>query len=229
MDVNVRAAWPYSTGEGVIVAVADSGVEMNQVELTNSVTGAPHYNFAAQTTDGAPINRSGGGAHGTEVAGLIAERNTARMVGVAPGAKLASWVIFGTNMLLASDDRLMDLYQYESNNVAVQNHSWGSPGLTLGGPTLLEQIGISNAIAYGRLGRGAIMVRSAGNDRASGANANDDGYPSDPRVISRGGGGCINGRAGDLATLWACAFVARTQRRRHHVGARRVHHRSAWR
>lgn len=208
VDVNVRAAWPHSTGEGVIVAVADSGVEMNHVELTNIVSGAPHYNFAAQTTDGAPVNRSGGAAHGTQVAGLIAaQRNTARMVGVAPGAKLASWVIFESNMLLASDDRLMEMYQYESNSVAVQNHSWGSPGLTLGGPTLLEQIGISNAIAHGRSGLGAIMVRSAGNDRETGANANDDGYPSDPRVIAVAAVN-INGRAANYSEPGACVLVA---------------------
>jgi subtilisin family serine protease len=67
VDVNVRAAWPYSTGEGVIVAVADNGVEMNHVELTNSVTGAPHYNFAEQTTNGLPVNRLGNGCawHGS--------------------------------------------------------------------------------------------------------------------------------------------------------------------
>ena len=144
----------------------------------------------------------------SSVAGLIAaQRNTARMVGVAPEAKVASWVIFESNMLLASDDRLMEMYQYESNRVAVQNHSWGSPGLRLGGPTLLEQLGISNAIAYGRSGLGAIMVRSAGNDRESGAIANDDGYPSDPRVIAVAAAN-VNGRAAIYSEPGACVLVA---------------------
>jgi subtilisin family serine protease/subtilisin-like proprotein convertase family protein len=207
VDVNVRAAWPYSTGDGIIVAIADSGIEMNHVELTNSVVGAPHYNFVDQTTNGMPASRSSSAAHGTEVAGLVAaQRNTARMVGVAPGAKLASWVIFDSNMLLAGDDRLMEMYQYASNSVAVQNHSWGSPGLTLGGPTLLEQLGISNAIAYGRSGLGTILVRSVGNDREAGANAND-GYASDPHVIAVAAAN-INGRAANYSEPGACILVA---------------------
>ena len=149
------------------------------------VAGAPHYNFAAQSTNAGPISGSPSAAHGTEVAGLaVASLNNARMVGVAPGANLASWVIFNTNFQLASDEHLMDMYQYQSNVVSIQNHSWGNNGETLDGPTLLEQIGISNAISQGRSRGGVVMVRSAGNDRQLGANANDDGYPSDPRVIA---------------------------------------------
>jgi len=54
------------------------------------------------------------------------------------------------------------MFQYASNSVAVQNDSWGNAGVALDGPSLLEQIGISNAITQGRNGRGVIMVRSAG-------------------------------------------------------------------
>jgi subtilisin-like proprotein convertase family protein/subtilisin family serine protease len=185
MDLNLRAAWPYSIGTGVTIAAADTGVEFTHSELAARVAGAPHYNFATQTTNAAPISTSPSGAHGTEVAGLaVAQLNNGRIAGAAPGARLASWVILTTNFQLTTDERLMDMYQYQSNVVAVQNHSWGNQGVALDGPTLLEQIGISNAITYGRAGRGVIMVRSCGNDRLIGANANDDGYPSDPRVIA---------------------------------------------
>ncbi len=181
----MRAAWPYSLGQGVTIAIADSGVEMAHPELISQLAGGPHYNFAAQNSDVGPIRPDLFGAHGTEVAGLAAaDLNHARMVGVAPGARLASWVIMDTNLFLTTDEHLMEMYQYQSNAVAVQNHSWGHQGLTLGPVGLLEQVGISNAISYGRSGRGAIMVRSAGNDRATGANANDEGYLADPRVIA---------------------------------------------
>ncbi|MEP6662659.1 MAG: S8 family serine peptidase [Verrucomicrobiota bacterium] len=186
-DINVRAAWPFSQGEGITIAVADIGVELNHVELATRAVGAPHFNFTGESTNVTPAFGSASWAHGTEVAGLaIAEANNGHgMAGVAPKASLASWVIFRTNsQFLASDEQLMEMYQYASNTVAVQNHSWGNTGVTLDGPSLLEQIGISNALTHGRFGRGVIMVRSGGNGRLDGANSNDDGYPSDPRVIA---------------------------------------------
>jgi subtilisin family serine protease/subtilisin-like proprotein convertase family protein len=184
-DLNVRAAWPFSTGKGVTIAVADAGVELTHPELAPRAAGAPHHNFANGSTNGSPINRGGAAAHGTHVAGLaVAQTNSHRMAGVAPGAGLASWVIYTTNFVLVSDEELMDMYQFQPDLVGVQNHSWSHNGVNLNGLTLLEEIGVSNAVHHGRGGRGVIMVRSAGNDRMLGANANDDGYPSDPRVIA---------------------------------------------
>jgi len=183
-DLNVRAAWPFSTGKGVTIAVADTGVELTHPELAPRAEGAPHHNFADGSSNGSPINRTGGGAHGTHVAGLaVAQTNSHRMAGVAPGARLASWVIYNTNGVFVSDEDLMDMYQFQAEVVGVQNHSWTHGGLRQGGLTLLEEIGISNAVHYSRGGHGVIMVRAAGNDRMQGANANDDSYPSDPRAI----------------------------------------------
>lgn len=207
VDINVRAAWPHATGQGVTVAVADSGVEMDHPELTNSVLGAPHYNFAANSTNALPVLRTASAAHGTEVAGLIAaQMNDARMVGVAPDARLASWVIFDTDFFLASEEQLMDMYQYASNSVSVQNHSWASVGLIQTPVSVLEQVGISNAINQGRSGRGSVMVRSAGNDRGSAASADDDGYSSDPHAIAVGAVR-IDGRAASYSEPGACLLV----------------------
>lgn len=208
VDLNVRAAWPYSTGQGVTVAVADTGVELNHPELVQNIVSAENYNFADQGTNAMPINRGSGGAHGTEVAGLIAaQMNNGRMVGVAPDAHLASWVVFDTNSLLAADDLLMDVYQYASNTVSVQNYSWGNVGLAQQGPSLLEQVGLSNAISAGRFGRGAIMVRAGGNDRTSYGNADDDGYPNDPRVITVAAVR-LDGRVASYSEPGACVLVA---------------------
>jgi subtilisin family serine protease/subtilisin-like proprotein convertase family protein len=206
-DLNVRGAWPFALGEGVTIALADTGVELTHPELAPRAAGAPHHNFIDGSANGTPLNRGASAAHGTHVAGLaVAQLNSDRMVGVAPGANLASWVIFTTNLLIASDEHLMDMFQYQSNVVAVQNHSWGHVGLRLNGLTLLEEIGISNAVHQGRSGRGVIMVRSAGNDRSQGANVNDDAYPSDPRVI---GVAAMrrNGRAASYSEPGACLLV----------------------
>jgi subtilisin family serine protease/subtilisin-like proprotein convertase family protein len=207
VDLNVRAAWPFTIGKGVTVAVADTGIELNHPELSTNVAGQPHFSFLLQASNGAPVNRLAVGAHGTEVAGLIAaDLDHARMVGVAPGAGLASWVVVDTNELLASDELLMEMYQYQSNLVSVQNFSWGHAGLGQNPLSVLEDIGISNAITFGRSGRGVVMVRSAGNDRMSAGNAGDDGYRADPRVIAVGAVR-IDGRAASYSDPGACLLV----------------------
>lgn len=207
MDINVRAAWPFSQGKGVTIAVADTGIDMAHYELTARLAGAPHHNFASGNDDAGPVTLASTGAHGTEVAGLAAASlNNGRMVGVAPQASLASWVIFHTNLSLATDEELMDMFQYRSDVVGVENHSWGHVGQGLKPLTALEDIGISNAVEHGRSGRGVVLVRSAGNDRASGASCNDDNYQNDPREIAVGAAR-IGGRVTTYSEPGACVLV----------------------
>jgi subtilisin family serine protease/subtilisin-like proprotein convertase family protein len=186
VDLNVRAAWPKSVGSGILVAVADIGVELDHQDLAIPREGLPHFDFVLSLTNGAPSGSSGTYAHGTSVASLIAAKgqNQFGMIGVAPEASVASWVILENANQLVSDDRLMEMYQYASQSVHIQNHSWGHEGPEQQGPTPLEQVGIAKAIEKGRNGKGVIMVRSAGNERASGARADDEGYAADPRVIT---------------------------------------------
>src|SRR5690606_20270919 len=131
------------------------------------------------------------------------------MTGVAPFAHLASWLIFNTNLSLADDEALMDMYQHAADTVAVQNHSWGGGNGLVNqiGPTLLEHVGIENAATLGRGGRGTVMVRSAGNDRALRARADDDSYVDDPRVIAVAAV-TKSGRATDYSEPGACVLLA---------------------
>ncbi|MCL5097716.1 MAG: S8 family serine peptidase, partial [Candidatus Omnitrophica bacterium] len=207
VNMNVRAAWPISTGSNVLIAVADDGVELDHPELAKRAAGAPHFNFYSGTPDGNPSSPSS--AHGTAVAGLAAaEANNHRGVtGVAPQAHLASWVIFSADDYLPSEEQMMDMYQYQSNLVSVENHSWGNAGSTPLEPGVLEQTGISNAVTWGRGGRGVVMVRSAGNGRNERQNANDDGYASSPLAIAVGAVR-QDGRAASYSNPGACLLVA---------------------
>ena len=157
----------------------------------------------------APVGNIAFWAHGTEVAGLAAAtlNNRIGMAGVAPEARLASWGVFQTNKLLASDLELMALYQHLSNDVAVQNHSWGHDGLLINPVSLLEDIGISNAVTFGRNGRGVVLVRSGGNDRQRGGSSDDDGYTADPRVVAVGAV-LEDGRVTSYSEPGACLLVA---------------------
>ncbi len=211
-DLNVRAAWPYALGNGITIAIADSGFETNHPDLAVNASGAPHFNFETGVANGNPPNNSA--IHGTPVAGLAAAAmDGVGIVGAAPKAKLASWVVFGTNSSLSSrgflvdDERLMDMFQYQSNSVQVQNHSWGHFGRQLSPMGLLPSIGISNAVTSGRNGLGVVIVRAGGNARSDGGDANDKEFGSDPRVISVGATR-YSGRVADYSSPGACLLVS---------------------
>jgi subtilisin family serine protease/subtilisin-like proprotein convertase family protein len=211
VDLNLRAAWPFTRGKGTVIAVADDGVDLAHPEFVSRASNDLHFYFDGGngTTNAMPADADDN--HSTEVAGLaLAEGNNHRgMSGVAPQALLASWKIFLGLNFVASDEQMMDMFQYRSNIVSIENHSWGKAQddpLQLA-PTSWERIGISNALAFGRGGRGIVMVHSAGNGREGGMNANDDGYANDPRVL------CVasvrrSGRVATYSNPGACLLVA---------------------
>jgi hypothetical protein len=103
----------------------------------------------------------------------------------------------------------MEMYQFASNTVSVQNHSWGLPSGYLGqsGPTPLEKVGLANAVTLGRAGLGTVLVRAAGNDRALLCRADDDGYAADPQAIAVAAV-TNSGRATYYSSPGACILVA---------------------
>ncbi|MFY1696519.1 type VII secretion-associated serine protease mycosin [Solwaraspora sp. WMMA2101] len=82
-ELSAPTAWQHSTGTGVTVAVIDSGVDAEHVDLVGQVL--PGMDFVADG-DG----RSDPVGHGTTVAGLIAGRgdDDSGVLGLAPGARI---------------------------------------------------------------------------------------------------------------------------------------------
>jgi len=210
-DLNVRAAWPFTHGEGVLVGVGDDGFQIDHPDLIKRAAAGPHFNFFKGAADGNPA--SSAAKHATAVAGLIAAEagNKRGVSGVAPQAELASWVIFGTSRFgadsIATDEELMDMFQYASNRVSVQNHSWGSTSTAQMGLDALSDAGIATATTLGRDGKGAVIVRAGGNERESLSNANDDGYSNDPRAIAVAAVR-KDGRVCSYSSPGACLLVA---------------------
>lgn len=206
-DLNARAAWGTTRGEGVLVAQADDGMETDHPDLRASAAGAPHYDFFRNQATGA--HPSTLVAHGTAVAGLIAaESNNGQGVsGVAPAVRLASWVVFNASGSFVNELQARRMFEYASNVVAVQNHSWGNADSEILEPWPEEKVGIANALTLGRDGRGVVMVRAAGNERQQLNNANDDGYANDPRVITVGAVR-NSGTVTSYSTPGACVLVA---------------------
>jgi serine protease len=86
-------AWPTTTGEGVVIAVVDSGVDSRHPDLRDRLAGSADCVGADGDADRC---RTGGDTdpdgHGTHVAGIALARadNGRGVAGVAPGATLLS-------------------------------------------------------------------------------------------------------------------------------------------
>lgn len=79
---NIEKSWKSSQGEGVTIAVIDTGCDINHNDIKENLVDG--YNFLEPKKD--PIDDNG---HGTHVSGTIsASNNNIGMVGVAPKAKI---------------------------------------------------------------------------------------------------------------------------------------------
>lgn len=89
--VKAPGAWTRSTGNGVMVAVLDTGVDFQHPDLAGQVVNGPNY-----AGKGDPKDAYG---HGTHVAGIIAAKadNGAGITGVAPNAKILNIAVLGAD------------------------------------------------------------------------------------------------------------------------------------
>ncbi len=89
--VKAPGAWTRSTGNGVMVAVLDTGIDFQHPDLAGQVVNGPNY-----AGKGDPKDAYG---HGTHVAGIIAAKadNGAGITGVAPNAKILNIAVLGAD------------------------------------------------------------------------------------------------------------------------------------
>ena len=178
-DINVESVWdtarlPTATGEGINVAVVDTGFDFEHPDLKDNVITANNYDVNGHDNIFNPYQ-----THGTRVAGLIAaSHNDIGVRGVAPQAK-----IYGYNLLSANttNDQTFLSYTIDAmvrnvESTAVSNNSWGSPdhGTYSPASTFWEK-SIEQGITDGFDGKGTVYVWAGGNG-GSMDNSNLDGY-----------------------------------------------------
>lgn len=79
---NIEKSWKSSQGEGVKIAVIDTGCDLNHEDIKENIIDG----FNVLSPNSEPLDDNG---HGTHVAGTIsASNNSLGMVGVAPRAKI---------------------------------------------------------------------------------------------------------------------------------------------
>ena len=170
-DINIDnvISQGYS-GNGIKVAVVDSGLEITHEDLKDNIVVNGSYNFVNDSTD--PSTTSTEGDHGTSVAGIIAATawNDIGGRGVAPEVSLKGFNLLkdGTNANAISS---LGGAAY-SNDVDVFNLSYGYETTT----AFLINGGIKNQFIDGvtnlRAGKGANYIASAGNGFTSFGSAN---------------------------------------------------------
>lgn len=170
-DMDVDAAWNYTTGAGIKVAVIDEGVDLSHTDLTANLLSG--YDATGNGSNGAP-NEENNDAHGTACAGIIAAvaNNTEGIAGVAYSAKIIPVRIAYSNGLPLGNDRRAwitnDNWIANGINWAWQN---GADVLSnsYGGGSYSSTIAnaINNAVNNGRNGKGSVVLFSSGNDNGS--------------------------------------------------------------
>lgn len=91
--VRADEVWTYNgtsgyTGNGVVVAIIDSGVNYNHVDLSNMWDGGeqyPNHGWDFYNDDNDPMDDNG---HGSHVAGIVASRGETYKAGIAPDASI---------------------------------------------------------------------------------------------------------------------------------------------
>ncbi|GIJ49692.1 type VII secretion-associated serine protease [Virgisporangium aliadipatigenens] len=146
--------WPLSQGEGVRVAVIDSGVTADHPSLAGAVLAGKDY--VDQTNDG----RCDEAAHGSIVAGVIAGRPVGAFSGIAPKATvLPIRVLRDTERTSDATipQHIVEAIVFAADNGAdVINMSLVTP----------DTPALKNAVQYA-LGRGVVIVAAAGNEGGS--------------------------------------------------------------
>jgi subtilisin family serine protease len=160
-------AWQQSTGSGVVVAVLDTGVELDRGELRGHVWTNPGeiadngrdddgdgiaddvHGADFVNGDGAPADDNG---HGTHVAGIIAGNGLVR--GLAPGATILPVKVLGADKSGNAHWLAQGIAYAVARGARILNVSVNGDGVS----TELESA-IRDAQAAG-----AVIVASAGND-----------------------------------------------------------------
>ncbi|KAI0064528.1 hypothetical protein BV25DRAFT_1836864 [Artomyces pyxidatus] len=173
--MNVTALWEMGiTGQGIVTALVDDGLDYNSDDLADNFYAPGSYNY--NDHEDLPTPKLFDDHHGTRCAGQIAAvKNNVCGMGVAYGSKVAGIRILSGPI---SDIDEAAALNYNYQNTSIFSCSWGPPddGKSMEAPNYLIQRAMLNGIQSGRGGKGSVFVFASGNGAVYGDQCNFDGY-----------------------------------------------------
>lgn len=169
-----EAVWERATGDGIVVAVVDSGIDADNPHLDGVVIGGVDFVGDGEGDDGT-VDIHG---HGTAIAGLIASQpvDSSGVVGLAPDVQLLSVRVFRST----DDDTVEEGFGPNSERMA-KGIEWaadnGAHVINVSLSHNEDDSQVRTAVANAQA-KGALVVASAGNRNT--ATVTDDGlrYPA---------------------------------------------------
>ncbi|MBR4837073.1 MAG: S8 family serine peptidase [Bacteroidales bacterium] len=162
--VNAPAVWSYNgstgyNGDGVIVAVVDSGVDYNHVDIAGAMWDGgenfPHHGYDVCHDDDDPMDDY---CHGTHVAGIVAgQGNAGTQTGIAPGAKIMAVKVLDETGYGSDSDLISGVHFAMNHGADIINLSLGDPEM---GPSAVyrdlfvtvKDAGMVASVAAGNVG-----------------------------------------------------------------------------
>ena len=175
---NVVDAWNVTRGEGVTIAVVDTGIDMDHEEFRSAGKLVAPRDVTAGDNDPRPVSSSE--RHGTACAGVACGDGNFGASGVAPRARLMPIRL----MSGLGSQAEADAFEWAATHGAdVISCSWGpEDGLGILQPLPdSTRTAIDFAVSTGRNGKGCVILFAAGNGNES---VDLDRYASYPKVIA---------------------------------------------
>ena len=153
----MESAWSKASGNGVVVAIIDTGIDLDHPDLADRIVAG--YDWVDD--DDTPNDENG---HGTHVAGSAAAigNNDVGVIGMAPEASIMPLKVLGADGSGNSEDIAEAIRWAADNGADVINLSLGGSSNLLG--RLYNKVDPTNeSIAYADR-KGVVVVAAAGND-----------------------------------------------------------------
>jgi len=186
LDLNVTDVWLHNiTGDDVIVAIVDDGVEWRHPDLIENFSASASFDLNGDDDDPSPeASVTSQNQHGTRCAGEVAAApNSVCGVGIAFKARFAGIRILDG---LLTDALEAAAFSRRADVIDIYSCSWGpeDDGKTVDGPHRLAERALQHGVVAGRRGFGSIYLVASGNGGDKQDNCNYDGYASSIYTIT---------------------------------------------